>query len=55
MIRLLYLRYLSHALRRQESGLRQELAGVEYMLEKNAADQRRVAAELRELRYRVAR
>ena len=55
MIRLLWLRYLAHCLLRQEEGLRAELTGVEYMLEKNAADQRRVAAELRELRYRVAR
>jgi len=59
VIRLLWLRWLSSALRRQESGLRAELAGVEYMLRKNAADQRRVAAQLAmaetERRYRVAR
>jgi len=59
VIRVLYLRWLARALRQQEHGLRQELAGVEYMLERNATDQRRVVAELAmaetERRWRVAR
>ena len=59
MIRLLYLRWLSNALRVQERGLREELAGVTYMLESNADQQRRVAAQIAmaetERRYRVAR
>jgi hypothetical protein len=59
MIRLLYLRYIAYCLRQQQDGLLIELRGVEYMLEKNAADQRRVAAQLAmaetERRYRVAR
>ena len=59
MIRLWWLRWLSGALMTQERGLRAELAGVEYMLEKNHEDQRRVAAQLAmaevERRYKVAR
>lgn len=59
MIRLLYLRWMAHSLRVQERGLRQELAGVEYMLTKNAEDQRRVSAQLTmaeiEKTYRVVR
>lgn len=46
MIGLLYLRWLAHALRVQERGLREELAGVTYMLEANAEHQRRVSAQL---------
>ena len=60
MIRLLWLRFLAHCYARQESGLRAEIAGVEYMLRRNADDQRRVAGELavaeaerRLQRYRV--
>lgn len=60
MIRILYLRFLAHCYARQESGLRAELAGVEYMLMRNAEDQRRIAGELavaeserRLRRYRV--
>ena len=59
MIRLIYLRWLSRALRQQEAGLRAELAGVTYMLERNAERQRQVAAQLAmaevERRYGVAR
>ena len=59
MIRVLYLRWLAHCLRVQERGLREELAGVEYMLESNAEQQRRVSARLTmaeiERSYRVAR
>jgi hypothetical protein len=59
VIRLLYLRWLARALRQQEEGLRQELAGVTYMLEHNGTRQRIVAAQLAmaevERRYRVAR
>ena len=56
---MLWLKWLSSALKRQESGLRAELAGVTYMLARNEADQRRVTAEIAmaetERRYRVAR
>lgn len=59
MIRLLYMRWLAHALRVQEKGLREELAGVTYMLEANAQHQSRLAARLAmaetEKRWRVAR
>jgi hypothetical protein len=59
MIRLLYLRWLSSALAQQEAGLRAELAGVEYMLARNAERQRQVAGQLAmvetERRWRVAR
>ena len=59
MIRLLYLRWLSSALAQQEAGLRAELAGVEYMLRRNAERQRKVAGPLAlaevERRYKVAR
>lgn len=48
MIRRLWLQFLAHCYRQQEAGLRAELAGVEYMLRKNAADQRRVADDLAE-------
>ena len=46
MIRLWFLRYMAHALRVQERGLREEMAGVQYMLESNAVQQRKVAAQL---------
>ncbi len=59
MIRLFYLRWLSSALAQQESGLRAELAGVEYMLLRNAERQRQVAGQLAmaevERRYKVVR
>lgn len=59
MIRLIYLRWLAHALQVQERGLREELAGVTYMLEANAEHQRRVSAQLTmsesERRWRLAR
>jgi hypothetical protein len=59
MIRLLYLRWLAGALAQQEAGLRAELAGVEYMLRRNAERQRQVAGQLAmaevERRYRVIR
>lgn len=46
MLRLLWLRWLARALRKQEDGLRAELAGVEYMLSLNAEKQRQVNGRL---------
>lgn len=59
MLRTLWLRYRLHCLRRQEEGLRQELAGVQYMLSLNAEQQRRTLADLSlaqmDARFRVAK
>ena len=61
-LRLLWLRYLAHCYRQQEAGLQAELAGVQYMIERNAERQAAVTGEIAEAqaeqrlrRYRVAR
>ena len=46
MIRILWLRFWLRCYSRQEAGLRAELAGVLYMLERNTERQRHVAAQL---------
>ena len=59
MIRIWWLRFWLRCYSRQEAGLRAELAGVVYMLERNAEQQRQVTAQLAmaetERRYGVVR